>query len=142
MSLTETPHDNYVRDCDDAPVATVHYLRRHLTVALDPAQELLNIESGPVYSDEYHNLLLVDDPSDEQLARLSRLEDEQESLQYQYVSAWAKAATALAESRMITLTVNLGGSEDDGETAADFRNEVNSLIRVVYSNTEGWCAKF
>lgn len=142
MSLTETPHDNYVHERDDAPVATVHYLRRYLTVALDPAQELNNLQSGPVYSDEYHKLLLVDDPSDDQLARLGDLEAAQESLQDMYVSAWAKAAEALAESRMITLTVNLGGSEDDGETATDFRNEVNSLIRVVHNITEGWRVKF
>lgn len=140
MSLTETPHTNY--PSDDQEIATVHYLRRAMTVALDPAEELIKLHAGPIHSDEYHELLLVDDPTDEQLARMTEMERQQEALQDQYVSAWATAAEALAESRMITLSVNLGGSEDDGDTAADFRDEVNSLIHVTYSTAEGWKVHF
>ena len=139
--VTETPIPFTDKEFQGT-VATVHPLRRNMTVALDPSMELHNLHVGPLFSDEYQNLLLNHDPGPEDLERMSDIETAQERLQDSYVSAWTSAATALAESRMITLYVNLGGTEDDGDYAADFRDEVNSLIRVVHDPSEGWLIKF
>lgn len=139
MSVIDIPNSRGTAEYADAHV---YPLRRTMTVALDPAEELLTLYAGPIHGDEYADLLLVDDPTDEQLARMTEIEKQQEELQDRYVSAWAYAASELAESRLITLNVNLGGSEDDGDLAADFRKEINSLIHVTRDERGGWKVHF
>lgn len=113
-------------------------LRRVLTVTLDPAQDIGDLEAGPVFGDEYTSLVLSDDPSDTD--RLLYLDGIQEALVTDYLTAWARAAASLAEQSGIELYLVIGEPDSDApvdELAETFRRRVTELIDV-HGEGDAW----
>lgn len=118
--------------------AEVRHLRPVLTVALDLEQELSERQAGPVFNDEYTDLLMDIDPDDNALERMTELERIQDGIQSKFLELWTDIATKLAAEQGVDLYVNLGGAEDDGPLSAQFRAEVNALISVSTTVTGEW----
>jgi len=105
-------------------------LRRVVTITIDPAQEIGELEAGPVFTDEYTTMVCSEDPED--YDNLLRLDGIQENLVTDYFTEWSRVATAIAEKENLELYVTVSSTEE-GDTdsfAAALHERISSQISV------------
>lgn len=113
-------------------------LRRVVTIAFDPSQEIGKLEAGPVFTDEYSSLVVSDDPSDTE--NLLRLDGIQEELVTDYLTEWSRVATHIAEQENLELYVVVGASDDDDTLDAlanTLRDRISAHVRV-HGSGDAW----
>lgn len=106
-------------------------LRRVVTITFDPSQEVGELEAGPVFTDEYTALVCSDDDTDAE--NLLRLDGIHEALVTDYLDAWSRVATRIADQENIDLYVVVSSAECDENTdplARALHERISAQVRV------------
>lgn len=112
-------------------MTAVTALRRVVTITFDPSQEVGELEAGPVFTDEYTALVCSDDDTDAE--NLLRLDGIHEALVTDYLDAWSRVATRIADQENIDLYVVVSSAECDENTdplARALHERISAHVRV------------
>lgn len=136
-----TDHRNYF---GRSPVT--RHLRPVVLLGMDPGQELADLNTGPMFSDEYTNMIRDLNLNDESLDRLMVLEGLQDELADDYLDAWCRMVAKLSEAIGIEIHIcdpsNLhpSSARNRDPRVSRIRTSISELISVNGSG-DTWSVK-